>query len=157
EAAASDSHVKAVVLRINSPGGTITGSDDLHRRLTELRDGTNPRQKGGKKPLVVSMGSLAASGGYYVAMPAEDIAAERTTITGSIGVYAAFPNISGFAKEHKFGMNVVKAGAIKDSGSMFKDMTAQERQLWQDMVDHAYKQFTQVVEQGRPNLKGKMS
>src|SRR5262249_27073762 len=119
EAAASDSHVKAVVLRINSPGGTITGSDDLHRRLTELRDGTNPRQKGGKKPLVVSMGSLAASGGYYVAMPAEHIVAERTTITGSIGVYAAFPNISGFAKEHKFGMNVVKAGAIKDSGSMF--------------------------------------
>lgn len=154
--AAADGQVKAVVVRINSPGGTITGSDDLHRRLTELHEGTNPHQKGGKKPVVVSMGSVAASGGYYIAMPADYVIAERTTITGSIGVYAAFPNISGFAKEHGIGMNVIKAGAVKDSGSMFKEMTAQERQLWQDMVDHAYKQFTQVVEQGRPSLKGKM-
>jgi protease-4 len=154
--AAADRQVKAVVVRINSPGGTITGSDDLHRRLTELKKGENPHQKGGAKPLVVSMGSVAASGGYYVAMPADSIVAERTTITGSIGVYAAFPSIAGFAKEHKIGMNVIKAGDIKDSGSMFKKMTAQEQQMWQDMVDHAYKQFTDVVEQGRPNLKGKL-
>jgi protease-4 len=154
--AAADSRVKVVVVRINSPGGTITGSDDLHRRLTELKNGENPHQKGGAKKIVVSMGSVAASGGYYIAMPADSIVAERTTITGSIGVYAAFPNISGFAEEHKIGMNVIKAGDIKDSGSMFKRMTAQERQVWQDMVDHAYQQFTEVVEQGRPSLKGKL-
>src|SRR5262249_36623987 len=85
------------------------------------------------------------------------IVAEPTTITGSIGVYAAFPNITGLAQKYGFGMNVIKAGEIKDSGSMFHNMTAQERQLWQDMVDHAYKQFIGVVEAGRPALKGKMT
>jgi protease-4 len=154
--AAADKHVKAVVLRINSPGGTITASDDLFRRLTELKKGENLHQKGGAKPIVVSMGSVAASGGYYIAMPADFIIAERTTITGSIGVYAAFPNVADLADKSGFGMNVIKAGDIKDSGSMFKAMTAQERQVWQDMVDHAYKQFTEVVEQGRPSLKGKL-
>ncbi|OAI51381.1 hypothetical protein AYO44_00805 [Planctomycetaceae bacterium SCGC AG-212-F19] len=149
EQAASDASVKAIVLRINSPGGTITGSDDLYRRLKELREGEIPQQKGGKKTLVASMGGMAASGGYYIAMPAEFVFAERTTITGSIGVYAAFPNISGLAETYGFGMNVIKAGDIKDSGSMFKKMTPQERQLWQDMVDHAYARFTEVVEEGR--------
>lgn len=147
--AAADEHVKAVVFRINSPGGTITASDDLHRRISELVQGKNAKQKGGKKPVVVSMGALAASGGYYVAMPAEFIMAEPTTITGSIGVYAAFPNITGLAEKWGFGMNVIKAGAVKDSGSMFHRMTPQERQLWQDMVDSAYDRFLQVVAEGR--------
>ncbi len=92
EQAAGDKHVKAVVLRINSPGGSITASDDLHRRLVELRDG-NAKKKRGARPLVVSMGALAASGGYYVAMPAQTLFAERTTLTGSIGVYSSFPNL----------------------------------------------------------------
>jgi len=97
--AAKDDRVKAVVVRINSPGGSITASDDLHRRLRELRDG-NPDKKMEPKPLVVSMASMAASGGYYIAMPASRLVAERTTITGSIGVYAAFPNIAKLAQEH---------------------------------------------------------
>jgi protease-4 len=147
--AAADSHVKAVVLRINSPGGTITGSDDLHRRILELKQGKNPQQKGGAKTVIVSMGAVAASGGYYIAMPADYIVAETTTITGSIGVYAAFPNISGLAKEWGIGMNVIKAGAIKDSGSMFKEMTPEEQLVWQVMVDGAYERFTKVVEDGR--------
>src|SRR5262249_54911585 len=120
DAAAADPHVKAVLLRVISPGGSITSSDDLYHRLTELRDGKNIKQKGGAKTLVVSMGAVAASGGYYISMPAKYIVAETTTITGSIGVYAAFPNIAGLAKEYGFGMNVIKAGAVKDSGSMFK-------------------------------------
>lgn len=147
--AAADEHVKAVVLRINSPGGTITASDDLHRRIAELAQGKHAKQKGGKKPVVASMGALAASGGYYVAMPAEFVMAEQTTITGSIGVYAAFPNIAGLADKYGFGMNVIKAGDIKDSGSMFHKMTPQERQLWQDMVDSAYDRFLTVVADGR--------
>lgn len=149
ERAAADPHVKAVVLRVNSPGGTITASDELHRRIGELAKGTHPKQKGGKKPVVASMGALAASGGYYVAMPAEFVMAEQTTITGSIGVYAAFPNIAGLAEKYGFGMNVIKAGEIKDSGSMFHTMSAQERQLWQDMVDNAYDRFLTVVADGR--------
>lgn len=156
EEAAEDSHVKAVVLRINSPGGSITASDDLHKRLHDLRFG-NPQKNTLPKPLVVSMGSLAASGGYYIAMPAQYLVAERTTITGSIGVYASFPNIADLADKYGIRMETIKAGAVKDSGSMFHHMTPQERKIWQDMVDHAYRQFVGVVEEGRPKLKGKLT
>jgi protease-4 len=153
--AAQDKDVKAVVLRINSPGGTITASDDLYRRVRELRDGS-PSKKTDARPVVVSMGSMAASGGYYIAMPAKHLFAERSTITGSIGVYASFPNVSRLADKYGVQMNTVKAGEVKNSGSMFHAMTAEERQLWQDMVDHAFRQFQSVVEEGRPNLKGKL-
>jgi protease-4 len=147
--AAADENVKAVVLRINSPGGTITASDDLYRRLGELARGQHPKQKGGPKKVVASMGSLAASGGYYVAMPAEYVMAEQTTITGSIGVYAAFPNIAELAQTYGVSMNVIKSDAMKDSGSMFHAMSAQERQLWQDMVDNAYQRFLTVIAENR--------
>ncbi|GIW82062.1 MAG: hypothetical protein KatS3mg105_3869 [Gemmatales bacterium] len=150
--AAADDSVKAVVLRINSPGGSITASDDLHRRLQQLRDGTTPGHRSFKKPIVVSMGSLAASGGYYISMPAQKLFAERSTITGSIGVYAAFPTIAEFAEKHGFGMNIIKAGEVKASGSIFKKMTPEEQQVWQDMVDQAFDQFLSVVAEGRPNL-----
>jgi protease IV len=155
ERAASDNAVKAVVLRINSPGGSITASDDLHKRITELRDG-NPDKSTQAKPIVVSMGGLAASGGYYVAMPAKTLVAERTTITGSIGVYAALPNITELGNKIGFKMNVIKAGVVKDSGSPFHEMTPKEMEEWQAMVDHSYLQFLQVVEQGRPQLRGKL-
>jgi len=152
DAAAADKDVKAVVLRINSPGGSITASDDLHRRLIELRDG-NTKKKTNAKPIIVSMGSLAASGGYYVAMPAKTVLAEKTSLTGSIGVFVSFPNVKGFADDHKVSWITIKQGEIKDSGSPFKEMSEKEKQVWQDMVDHAYDQFLAVVEQGRPDLK----
>jgi protease-4 len=154
ERAAHDNTVKAVVVRINSPGGSITASDDLHHRLTELRDG-NPTKKTNAKPLVVSMASLAASGGYYIAMPAKTLLAERTTITGSIGVYAALPDATELSKKIGFTMNVIRAGDVKDSGDPFREMTPHERELWQYMVDRSYLQFLKVVEEGRPPLKGK--
>jgi len=155
EQAAKDSAVKGVVIRINSPGGSVTASDNLHHRLIELRDGNTEKGRAGK-PLIVSMGSLAASGGYYIAMPARTLVAERTSLTGSIGVYAAFPNIAELGDKIGFTMNVIKAGAVKDSGSPFQHMTAKERLLFQDMVDHMYLQFLHVVEEGRPHLKGKL-
>jgi protease-4 len=155
EQAAADPHVKAVVLRINSPGGSISASDDLHRRLRELRDGS-PEKKRGGKPLLASMGSLAASGGYYIAMPAQAVVAERTCITGSIGVYAAFPNVAELGEKVGVKMVVIKRGEVKDSGSPFHPMTEHEREVWQDMVDRAYDQFLEVVEEGRPQLKGKL-
>jgi protease-4 len=153
EQAAGDAHVKAIVLRINSPGGSITASDDLHRRLMELRDG-NAGKNRAARPLVVSMGGMAASGGYYVAMPGQSIFAEPTTLTGSIGVYASFPNVKKLADTYGVSMRTIKQGQIKDSGSPFADMTAHEQQVWQDMVDTAYQRFVQVVEQGRPMLAG---
>ena len=150
--AASDPDVKAVVLRIDSPGGTITASDDLYGRLTELRWGKDAEKKAQKKPLVVSMGSMAASGGYYIAMPAGAVYAERTTVTGSIGVYASFPNVKAMADYHGFKMETIKQGEIKDSGSPFGAMTDHEREVWQDLVDHAYRQFLDVVENGRADM-----
>jgi protease-4 len=145
EQAGKDKQVKAIVLRINSPGGSITASDDLHRKLTDLTTG----KKNDKKPLVVSMGSMAASGGYYVAMPGQVIFAEKTTMTGSIGVYAAFPNVAKLGEKYGFAMEVIKAGDIKDSGSPFKEMKPIEKQVWQDMINDAYNQFLDVVVDGR--------
>jgi protease-4 len=169
ERAARDEDVKAVVLRIDSPGGSITASDDLFKRIRDLRDGKAPNQKPGKKPVVVSMGGVAASGGYYIAMagggsapqvgstsPPKYLFAERSTMTGSIGVYAAFPNVHELTDKWGIRMNVIKAGNIKDSGSMFKAMKPEEEIVWQTMVDEAYLQFIQVVEEGRPHLKGKL-
>jgi protease-4 len=150
ERAAKDPAVKAVVVRINSPGGTITASEDVHRALTELRDNTHPRFRGtAPKPLVASMGDMAASGGYYVAMPAKTVLAEPTTITGSIGVFAALPNAAEFAKEHGIKLILVKAGDLKAGGSPLQALSPEERQPWQDLVDHAYDRFLTVVSDGR--------
>src|SRR5262245_27722976 len=155
--AAKDPEVKAVVVRINSPGGTITSSDDIFKRLNELRDGNSPRYASPPKPLVASMGPMAASGGYYIALPAKPIFAERTSVTGSIGVYASFINVHELAEKNGVRMELVKAGDVKGAGSMFKELKPEERQMWQDMVDHSYKQFLSVVEQGRPHLKGRLT
>jgi len=155
--AAQDDNVKAVVVRINSPGGTVTASDEIYKHLIELRDGSSPRFTSPAKPVVASMGAIAASGGYYVAMPAKHIYAERTTITGSIGVYVSMINVQKLANEHGVKMELVKAGDVKAAGSMFQELKPQERQMWQDMVDDSYKQFLSIVENGRPNLKGELT
>jgi protease-4 len=157
ETAAKDDQVKAIVLRINSPGGTITASDHLHKQLNDLRNGTHPRYPGPAKPIVISMSSVAASGGYYIAMikstnkrdPATIILAEPTTITGSIGVYASFPNVAEWAKDNGVTMNVIKAGDLKASGSLFKEMSKEETEVWQNMIDHAYLRFLKVITQAR--------
>jgi protease-4 len=141
DVAGQDKNVKAVVLRIDSPGGSVTASDDLYRRLNELKKGNPSRKIDAKQHLIVSMGGIAASGGYYVAMPAELLYAEPTTVTGSIGVYAAFPNVAELADKYGIKVNIVKDGEVKASGSFFKKMTPEERRLWQDMVDHSYARF----------------
>ena len=153
ERAGRDKKVKAVVLRVDSPGGTIGSSEHIHRELTRLRTDEHPRYKNwAAKPLVVSMGSIAASGGYYISMPAEKIFAEKGTLTGSIGVFAALPNVSELAKENGVKLVLIKAGGIKGSGSPLHEMTPAERQPWQDMVDQAYEQFLDIVAAGRPKL-----
>jgi protease-4 len=151
ERAARDRRVKAVVLRVDSPGGMVTASDELYRCLVNLRDDTGRRFPGsGPKPLAVSMGGLAASGGYYVAMAGNPVAAERTTITGSIGVFAALPNVAKLANDNGVTVELVKAGGIKAGGSFFHALTPEERQTWQDTVDAAYDAFLGVVATGRP-------
>ncbi|MBN9118862.1 MAG: S49 family peptidase [Planctomycetes bacterium] len=141
-AAAADRHVKAVVLRIDSPGGTVSVRDNTGRRFP----GTAP------KPVSVSMGALAASGGYYIATAGNPIAAEKVTITGSIGVFVALPNVADWAHEHGVRLELVKAGGIKASGSFFHKLSPEERQTWQDTVDNAYDEFLSVIAKGRPGL-----
>jgi protease-4 len=155
EQAATDKHVKAVILRINSPGGSVSASEHLYRRLLRLRDG-DPEKNTDPKPLIVSMQALAASGGYYIAMAARPLLAEPTTETGSIGVYAALPNVEALGEKIGFNMRVFKAGEVKDSGSPFRGMTPKEEELWQNTVDHTYLHFLNVVETGRPELFGKL-
>ncbi len=153
EAAAKDPAVKAIVLRVDSPGGTVGASEQLYRALVELRDNTHRRFVGtGPKPITASFGSVAASGGYYVAMPAGSVYAEPTTITGSIGVFATLPNVAGLADRAGVKLTVVKAGAIKAGGSPFHVLSPADRQPWQDVVDSAYDRFLVVVSTGRPKL-----
>ena len=144
KAAQEDEHVKAVVLKVNSPGGTINASDHIHRKVKEVRH--NPANP---KPIVVSMQGLAASGGYYISAPANKIFAERTTMTGSIGVIASFPNVSGLMQDFKVGMEVVKTGPRKDSGSPFRAMTDEERERWHVIIGDAFDVFLDVVSEGR--------
>jgi protease-4 len=153
ERAAKDKRVKAVVLRIDSPGGTVTASEELYQNIINLRDATGRRFKSsGAKPVAVSMGGLAASGGYYIATAGRPISAERTTITGSIGVFAALPNVSELGQKHGVRVEMVKAGGIKAAGSFFHALSQEERQTWQDTVDNAYDVFLGVIASGRPGL-----
>ena len=152
-AAAADRRVKAVVLRIDSPGGTVSASEELFQCVVNVRDNTGRRFPGtAPKPVSVSMGALAASGGYYIAVAGNPIVAEKTTITGSIGVFAALPNVADWAHDHGVKLELVKAGGIKASGSFFHKLSPEERQTWQDTVDNAYDSFLDAIAKGRPGL-----
>ena len=146
--AAKDKKVKAVVISINSPGGTVTASDQLYKQIIDLRDGKWPGQEFGK-PIVVHMGSVAASGGYYIAVPAKSIIAEPTTITGSIGVYAPLLDISKLAADYGIKMTIIKKGELKASGSMFKQLTPEERRQFDEMLEYTYQRFMHIVRDGR--------
>ena len=132
--------VKAVVLRVDSPGGIVGPSQEISQEVKKLA---------AKKKVVVSMGSLAASGGYYIAAPASLIYANPGTITGSIGVLMKFSNIEGLMD--KIGMKAftLKTGKYKDSGSPVRPMTDDERALLQGVIDSTHGQFVKAVAEGR--------
>jgi protease-4 len=138
--AGDDDRVAAVILHIDSPGGAVVASDDIARAVRRL---------GEDKPVVVSMGDLAASGGYYIASQAERIIANRSTITGSIGVIAVLFNLEGAAQKLGVKPIVIKSGALKDTGSPFKEMTPKERDVYQGLLDESYNQFVATVAKGR--------
>jgi protease-4 len=137
-----DKNTKAIVLRINSPGGSSLASEIIWRELELIR-------KAGK-PVVVSMGDVAASGGYYIACNANRIFADPKTITGSIGVFAIIPNVSGFM-ENKIGITFdrVKTSAFADAPSLTRPMTEFESRLMQSQVDQIYLDFKSRVADGR--------
>jgi len=136
--AEADPSVKAVVLRVDSPGGSVVASQEIHQQMLAMT-----------KPVVVSMGELAASGGYYVSAPADEIFANPATLTGSIGVISQFVNVSELLKKYGVETTTIKSGAFKDEGSMFRPMTDEEIAVWQAIIDEAYQGFVQVVADGR--------
>ncbi len=141
-AAADDNRVKAVVLRINSPGGAVTASDIMYQDLVHFRQTTH-------KPVVACMMDVAASGGYYLAMGADYIYAHPTTVTGSIGVIMSLYNASGLFAKLGVATNPIKSGPNKDLGNPGREMTPQERAILQAMVNSFYEQFVQVVAANR--------
>src|SRR5690349_5669575 len=140
--AAKDKRVKAVVLRINSPGGAVTASDIMYRDLLTFRHKT-------RKPVVACLMDVAASGGFYLAVASDRIIAHPTTVTGSIGVIMNLYNASGLMKMVGVTTNPIKSGPNKDIGNPGRPMTKEERTILQGMVNNFYTQFVQVVAEGR--------
>jgi protease-4 len=143
EAAGEDESVKGVILRVNSPGGGVVESAEIHKKLTELT-------KESKKPLYVSMGTTAASGGYYISTAADKIFAAPDTLTGSLGVIMQSINYGELAEKYGVKFETIKSGPYKDIFSPTRDMTEGERKILQSMVDNAYKGFVNVITEGRP-------
>jgi protease-4 len=132
--------IKALVLRIDSPGGGVGPSQEIHDEVKVLN---------ALKPIVVSFGSVAASGGYYIAASAQEIFANPGTITGSIGVIMEFTNVQELLDKIGLSSVVVKSGQFKDIGSPTREMTASERELLQSLIDDVHSQFVSSVAEGR--------
>ena len=132
--------IKALVLRVDSPGGGVGPSQEIYDEVLALDE---------LKPVVVSMGSVAASGGYYVAAAAREIVANPGTITGSIGVIMEFANFQELLEKIGLSSVVVKSGAYKDIGSPTRDMSAAEREILQGLIDDVHNQFVSSVAEGR--------
>lgn len=145
--AENDETVKGVILRINSPGGTVGMSQRLYSAVINLRE---------KKPVIAVLDDIAASGGYYVASAADRIVALEGTMTGSIGVIMSTTDAHELLT-NKLGIsqNVIKSGKFKDIGSSTRAMTTEERQLLQDMVNDSYQQFKEAITKGRINRNDK--
>ena len=135
-----DEEIKAVVLRVNSPGGSAVASEIIQREI---------RLIGEEKPIVISMGGLAASGGYWIAAAGDTIFAEQTTITGSIGVVGLFPNVQVIAREHGIHFDGVKTGPFADIFSISRPKTPREAELFEEMIDFIYVEFVKLVAEGR--------
>jgi protease-4 len=138
EKVAENPRVAAIVLDVNSPGGGVVASAQIHEALVES-----------SKPVVVSMGDTAASGGYYISAGTDYIFARPATLTGSIGVIMSFINADELAEKLGVTQVVIKSGAFKDMGSWHRPLEEKERELLQAFVDEAYEQFVQVVVEGR--------
>ncbi len=133
-----DPNVKAVILFVDSPGGSVFASDEIHLQIKAM-----------EKPIITAMGSLAASGGYYVSAPTDEIWASPHTLTCSIGVISQFLNVEQFAEEYGITAVTIKSGQFKDTGNPFREFTEADEELWQEIIDEAYAAFVKVVAEGR--------
>jgi protease-4 len=133
---ADNNSIKAVILRVNSPGGGVAPSQEIYEEILKLKK---------KKKVIVSMGAVAASGGYYIAAPADKIIANAGTLTGSIGVIMELPNVKGLMEKIGIESQVIKSGRHKDIASVFKSLTAEEKQILQTVLDDVHDQFIEAV------------
>ncbi|MGG3625890.1 signal peptide peptidase SppA [Bacillus gobiensis] len=140
--AKEDSSIKGILLRVNSPGGGVVESAELHKKLEEIKAET-------KKPIYVSMGTMAASGGYYISTSADKIFAAPDTMTGSLGVIMQGTNYAELADRFGIKFDTVKSGEYKDIMSPSKEMTKGDREILQKIVNNAYEGFVDVIENGR--------
>lgn len=144
-----DKSLKGIVVRVNSPGGDVVASDEIYRKLIEVREKT-------KLPVVFSFGSTAASGGYYIATAGDKIFTNPLTITGSIGVIMSSYNFSELADKVGVKEVIIKSGELKDMGSATREMTKEERNVLQTMVDESYNRFVEVIATGRDITEAKV-
>ena len=137
-----DESVRAIVVRVNSPGGGVAPSQEIYAGLLKFKELA-------EKPVVASMGSVAASGGYYITCAADSILASPGSLTGSIGVLLEFPDLHEVLKKVGIGFEVIKSAEHKDIGSPFRRITEKEREILQEMVDDVFDQFVEVVSSER--------
>jgi protease-4 len=136
-----DKSIKAIIVRVNTPGGGVAASQEIYEEVKKTRDSG--------KIIVVSMGSIAASGGYYIAVGSSLIIANPGTLTGSIGVIAQFISIKDLAEKLGISQTTIKSGSLKDAGSPFKTMNDSDKAYFQDVVDNSFGQFLDVVAKER--------
>ena len=139
-----DNDVKAVVLRVNSPGGSAFASEQIWHAVKELKT---------KKPVIVSMGDYAASGGYYISCVADTIVAEPTTLTGSIGIFGMIPNVKGLTDKIGLSYDVVKTNKYADFGNIMRPFNEDEKSLLQMMITEGYDTFVSRCAEGRHMTK----
>ena len=135
-----DHSIKAIILRIDSPGGAVAPSQEIYEGVKKASE---------EKHVVVSMGSIAASGGYYIAAPADVIIANPGTLTGSIGVIMEIPNLEGLMSKIGISTEVIKSGRHKDMASAFRKMEKEDREILQGVMDNVHEQFIRAVAEGR--------
>jgi protease-4 len=143
--AAEDKRIKGLIIRINSPGGTVTSSDIIYREISKFKEDK-------KLPVIACIMELAASGGYYVALSADTIIAHPTSVTGSIGVIALKFNAKGLMEKIGIEDETIKAGDKKDFLSPLRPMTKEEREILQNMLDDFHERFMDIVAEGRKEL-----
>lgn len=137
-----DSSVKGIILHVNSPGGGTNESAEIHHKLVQIQEETD-------KPIYVSMGSMAASGGYYISAPATKIFASPETMTGSLGVIMQGVNIGELADKLGIDFTTIKSGPYKDIMSQYRDMTKEEKDILDSMLKNSYDEFVRIISEGR--------
>ncbi len=136
----NNSDIKSIVLRIESPGGAVGAAQEIYQEI---------KRTSAVKPIVASMGSMGASGGYYAALGADIILANPGTMTGSIGVIVKFPNLEGLFEKIGYKSEVIKSGPLKDIGASNRPLSEEERTIMQDLIDNVYNQFVRDIATSR--------